>query len=113
MTNDTQRLLEADGGAVLRDAASRFRELPTMPRTVNTVLQQLASPDWSIPAIEATIAADPGLVARMISVSNSALYGASQEIRTLNQALVRLGYRAIRSLVVVAGAPRGGAIAGR
>jgi HD-like signal output (HDOD) protein len=40
----------------------------------------------------------------MISVSNSALYGAAVEIRTLNQALVRLGYRAIRSLVIVAGA---------
>jgi HD-like signal output (HDOD) protein len=88
----------------LQDLAATYRELPTMPATVADVLQQLSSPDWTIGGIEDTIARDPALVARMISVSNSALYGGGQEFRTLNQALVRLGYRAIRSLAVVAAA---------
>ncbi|MBE0566302.1 MAG: HDOD domain-containing protein [Krumholzibacteria bacterium] len=104
MTQQAPILPVTDDGAALRNAAAGFRELPAMPGTVTAVLEQLASPDWTIPGIEATIAADPALVARLISVSNSALYGAAVEIRTLNQALVRLGYRAIRSLVIVAGA---------
>ncbi|MFN2372064.1 MAG: HDOD domain-containing protein [Candidatus Krumholzibacteriia bacterium] len=104
MPQDAPSLPLTDDGAALQAAAAAFRELPVMPRTVTAVLEQLAGPDWTIPAVEATIAGDPALVARMISVSNSALYGAAVEIRTLNQALVRLGYRAIRSLVIVAGA---------
>lgn len=104
MPRNAPHVSATDDGAALRGTAAKFRELPVMPRTVTAVLEQLASPDWTIPAIEATIAGDPALVARMISVSNSALYGASHEIRTLNQSLVRLGFRAIRSLVIVAGA---------
>jgi HD-like signal output (HDOD) protein len=104
MTGDEVTIPVVDEGAVLRNLASRFRELPAMPATVRAVLDQLSGPDWSIAGVEATIAADPALVARMISVSNSAMYGATQEIRSLNQALVRLGFRGIRSLVVVAAA---------
>lgn len=88
----------------MQELAASYRELPVMPRAVADVLDQLASPDWTISGIETTIAADPALVARMIGVSNSALYGGGQEFRTLNQALVRLGFRAIRSLAVVAAA---------
>ena len=104
VTQDTRTFPATDDGDALSSTAAGFRELPAMPRTVTAVLELLASPDWTIPAIEATIAGDPAMVARMISVSNSAFYGASHEIRTLNQSLVRLGYRAIRSLVIVAGA---------
>jgi HD-like signal output (HDOD) protein len=75
-----------------------------MPATVAKVLQQLSCPEWTIEEVQATIARDPALVARMISVSNSALFGGGHEFKTLNQALVRLGFRAIRSLAVVAAA---------
>ncbi|MCP4571721.1 MAG: HDOD domain-containing protein [bacterium] len=88
----------------MQELAASYHELPAMPAAVADVLVQLASPDWTIAGIEATISADPALVARMIGVSNSALYGGGQEFRTLNQALVRLGFRAIRSLAVVAAA---------
>lgn len=88
----------------LQNLAQTYRELPCLPQVVAEVLEQLCSPDWTIAGIEATIARDQALVARMISVSNSALYGGDHEFRSLNQALVRLGFRAIRSLAVVAAA---------
>ena len=90
--------------ASLQDLATTYRELPAMPKAVADTLQQLSGPEWTIDEVEATISGDPALVARMISVSNSALYSGDHEFRTLNQALVRLGFRAIRSLVVVAAA---------
>ena len=90
--------------AALQALAETYRELPAMPKAVADTLRKLAAPEWSIEEVEATISNDPALVARMISVSNSALYGGDHEFRTLNQALVRLGFRAIRSLVVVAAA---------
>lgn len=90
--------------ASLQSLAETYRELPAMPKAVADTLRKLAADEWTIEEVEATISNDPALVARMICVSNSALYGGDHEFKTLHQALVRLGFRAIRSLAVVAAA---------
>lgn len=86
----------------LQKLVGSIKELPAMPEVVAGILKQLADPECSLNEVTAALAKDPALVARLIKVANSSLYGTNREITGLNQALVRLGFRTIRSLVIAA-----------
>ena len=64
----------------------------------------LSDPEISLEDVEAVIAKDQALVARIIKVSNSALYGGLQQVASLRQALARLGAKTSKSLVLAASA---------
>jgi len=76
-------------------------ELPPMPHIVNEILKLLSDPNTSLNDLTEVMANDQALVARIIRVSNSALYGGRNEISILSQAVTRLGLKLIRSLVLV------------
>ena len=86
----------------LQRLVGKIKELPAMPEVVTRILRLLADPECSMSAVTEALSRDPALVARLIKVSNSSLYGTNREISSLNQALVRLGFRTIRSLVIAA-----------
>ncbi len=79
-----------------------IRDLPPMPNVVARILQLLASPDCELKHLIDALSHDPALVARLIKVSNSSLYGGRHEIGGINQAIVRLGMRTTRSVVLAA-----------
>lgn len=79
-----------------------IRDLPPMPQVVSRILKMLADPDCKMTELTTALSHDPALVARLIKVSNSSLYGGGQETGSLNQAIVRLGTRTTRSVVVAA-----------
>ncbi|MEJ2157775.1 MAG: HDOD domain-containing protein, partial [Desulfobacteraceae bacterium] len=80
----------------------RIRDLPPLPTLVSQILQTLSNPDTPLEEIEAIISKDQALVAKLIQVGNSALYGGMQKVATLRQVLTRLGLKTIRNLVVTA-----------
>jgi putative nucleotidyltransferase with HDIG domain len=84
------------------DVVSAVNELPPMPQVVSRVLDLLSDPDSQMSQLVEVLSRDPALVARLIRVSNSALYGRGQETTSLDQAVVRLGGNAVRSLVMAA-----------
>ncbi len=77
-------------------------ELPPMPHVVSKVMDLLSDADSQMSDMVKVLSSDPALVARLIRVSNSALYGRGQETTSLNQAVVRLGGNTVRSLVMAA-----------
>ena len=77
-------------------------ELPPMPHVVSRVLELLSDPDSQMSDMVEVLSRDPALVARLIRVSNSSLYSRGQETTSLGQAVVRLGGRTVRSLVMAA-----------
>lgn len=89
---------EVEPGASKMVAA--VNELPSMPHVVSKVLELLADPNRGMHELVKVLSRDPSLVARLIRVSNSALYGRGQETTTLDQAVVRLGANTVRSLVM-------------
>ncbi len=99
---------EADeaGGDAGTDPVQRMvaaiTELPPMPHIVTRILELLADPDCRITALMEVLSQDPALVARLVKVGNSALYGGGRKAGSLNQAIVRMGLRTTRSLVVAA-----------
>lgn len=91
-----------DGTHAADEVVAAVNELPPMPQVVSRVLEILSDPNSQMSQLVDVLSRDPALVARLIRVSNSALYGRGQETSSLDQAVVRLGANAVRSLVMAA-----------
>jgi HD-like signal output (HDOD) protein len=79
---------------------SEINDIPPMSQVVTRVLQLLSDPERSLKDLAVALAEDQAMVARIIRVSNSALYRSLQETRNLDKALARLGIKAIRSILL-------------
>jgi len=80
----------------------KIKDLPPLPSLVTKALAMLSDPAMDLAEVETVIGQDQALVAKLIKVSNSVLYGRVQKVSTLRQALARLGARIVKSLVLSA-----------
>jgi HD-like signal output (HDOD) protein len=78
-------------------------QVPPYPAVALRLQRIFAKPNYSLGEVADTIAADPALAARVLSLTNSALYRATEEITSLPRAVNRLGTRAVSSLALAAG----------
>ncbi len=77
-------------------------DLPTMPAIAGKVVQAVDNPDSSIDDIRNLIEQDAAIAARILKISNSALYGFPSEIQSLSHAISLLGTMTVRNLVLAA-----------
>ncbi|HSR54359.1 MAG TPA: HDOD domain-containing protein [Acidobacteriota bacterium] len=82
--------------------AKSLRDLPPFPGVAWEVMRMVKSPDTGASDLERVVSRDPALAARVLKISNSALYGVRGTITTLTQAIVILGMKTLQSLVVAA-----------
>lgn len=92
----------ADNPPRIVKMVSRIKDLPPLPTLVSKALQMLADPETPTAEIEKVIGQDQALVAKLIKVGNSALYGGLQKVTTLRQVLTRLGLKTTRNIVLTA-----------
>lgn len=83
--------------------AARLKQLPSLPAVVTRLLDSFANEDIDTAAIARQIALDQGLTARVLRVANSSFYGLQSRVGTINEAVVVLGFRAVRSMVLAVG----------
>ena len=98
----TSQTAGPDKATTAATMVAAVNELPPMPHVVTQVMELLSDPNSQMSDMVAVLARDPALVARLIRVSNSALYGRGEETTSLGQAVVRLGANTVRSLVMAA-----------
>lgn len=84
----------------LEELIANAMELPVLPVTTQKVLSLMADPDVSIEKVKRLITTDPGLVAKLMTVANSAFYGGYRDLQNLSQAILRLGLNSVRSIIV-------------
>lgn len=84
----------------LRELVSEIDELPTLPAVVVELLKMLEDEKTQARQIADLIAHDPSLSAKVLKLVNSSYYGLSKKVSTVSQAVVILGFSAIRSVVV-------------
>ena len=75
-------------------------DLPALPAVVAEVLRVTEDPFSSTTDVSTIIQADPAMTAKVLRVSNSSYYGMKQYVGTLKLALVILGVREIRNIVL-------------
>jgi signal transduction histidine kinase len=76
-------------------------QLPSLPEITLRALDACQK-DESYRAISNIVSADTALVVRILALANSALYGPIAQIKSVDQALLRLGTRRFHTLVLTA-----------
>lgn len=85
-------------------AAERFlanvHDLPPVPRVALRVLNCLEDDTRNVAELARIVSADTALSARLIRVSNSAYYGFPRRLSTVREAVMVLGFRQLRQIVL-------------
>lgn len=80
-----------------RELKGIVKEIPTLPAIYQKLFKMMQDPDVTASAIAEVISMDQALSVKILHLVNSAFYGYSKEIKTINRAVVILGFRAVRS----------------
>lgn len=81
----------------LDDLVSEVAELTTPPAVAMRAVELAGDDRFSSHELSRLISGDPALSAKLLRLANSAYYGYSREIATVRDAVVLLGFRAVRS----------------
>jgi len=84
----------------LSNLIQQTQDLPSFPAAVQRATALANDPKASAADLAKLIEVDPVLTARILRVTNSAFYGLSRQISTAKEAVVVLGFSAVRSLAV-------------
>ncbi|UCD34514.1 MAG: HDOD domain-containing protein [Nitrospiraceae bacterium] len=82
------------------DLIAKAGDLNVLPFVAKKLLEAVSDHNVTIETLCSIIEKDQTIAARVLKISNSALYGLRQEVTSLNQAVMVLGLRTIRSLVL-------------
>lgn len=82
---------------------AHLRQLPPLSPVVVELLASFADEDVDSGRIAEQIGRDQALTARLLRVANSSFYGLQNKVGTISDALVVLGFRAVRSMVLAIG----------
>ena len=86
--------------AQIQELISNASELVSLPEISLRVNELASDPNSTADDMAKVISQDPALVARMLRIANSAYYGLSTEVETINRAIAILGTNKIRDLVL-------------
>ena len=79
---------------------SKIGDLPAVPEVVAEVIVLTDNPDSELSDVAIAIEKDPALAAKVLKVANSPYYGMRQVVGSLRLALVVLGIREVRNVVL-------------
>jgi len=75
-------------------------KLYTLPQTLVEILKITGSEVANAGDLTRIILRDPTLTTRLLKLANSAIYGQTRRVGTVNQAILLLGFRAVKSLAL-------------
>lgn len=88
---------------VIDNFFDQINHLPMLPKVVQEVTEQLNNEDVDLKALAASINHDQVLAARVLRMSNSAYFGCSRSIKTVEDAVGLIGLENVATLVVASG----------
>jgi putative nucleotidyltransferase with HDIG domain len=78
----------------------RIKNLPTIPVIAQEILGVVDNELTSVDKLERIIENDPAISAKILSVANSAFFGVSTPARTLNNAILRIGFDNVKNIAL-------------
>ena len=85
------------------DIFAHTQNLPTVPEVVLELIESFNDPNTDTKKVGQHIAMDQVLVARVLRMANSARFGLSRQIASVDDSIMVLGFNAVRTLVVAGG----------
>lgn len=96
---------DGDREQVRAEILDSLDDLPAFPPVAARVLQLMNDPDASAADLARAISRDQSLTAKILRAGNSSFYGFAQQVTSLPQAVVVLGLRMVRDLVLLDSLP--------
>lgn len=84
----------------LDDLGDRIQDIFPMPMVLDKILQAVNDPNLSVAAIENIFKYEPSLTLKILTLANSAYFGAPEKITNIRSAMTLLGLNLIKSLVI-------------
>ena len=83
----------------MADLASYLQsvKLPVMPEVAHALIRTLTDPNADVPMVVGVISKDPSLTATLLRMANSAMFGLSRSVQTLDAAVSVVGMTQIRA----------------
>jgi putative nucleotidyltransferase with HDIG domain len=101
-----EQLMQSEAGIQkspnLNDLVSKIQDLPPLPDVVAKAMEITMDPDSSVRDLQALIAKDQALSAKILRIVNSAAYGLRREVSTVSHAIAVLGMDAVSSVIMAA-----------
>ncbi len=78
----------------------QIRDLPTLPLVMQRLSAAVRDPNSDAKSVARLIEDDPAIMARILKVVNSALYGGDIKVQSIQHAVTRLGMRAVNNIAL-------------
>ncbi|MFN8109640.1 MAG: HDOD domain-containing protein [Thermoleophilia bacterium] len=82
------------------DVINSIGELPPMPASISEVINACDDQDMTVGQLSQVVLRDQSLTANILKLANSAFYGHARRVTTVTEAVVLLGFSAIKSLAI-------------
>ncbi|GAX59211.1 signal transduction protein [Candidatus Scalindua japonica] len=96
----TYKLQELLRKKILRKTVAGIKNLPSLPRLYNMIVEEMQSPDVSLKKVGYLISQDISMSAKILQLVNSAFFALPQKITDPQQASVYIGLETLKSLVL-------------
>jgi len=85
-----------------REIVAWVGDLPPMPQVASRAIGMVEDPDTTATELTDLLSTDAALAARVLKIANSAMFSRQREITTLNQAIMIIGFKALKGIIVAA-----------
>lgn len=85
-----------------REIVAWVGDLPPMPHVASRAIAMVENPDTTAAELTELLSSDTALAARVLKIANSAMFSRQREITTLNQAIMIIGFKALKGIIVAA-----------
>lgn len=86
----------------LQDVINAVGDLPPMPAVAMKVMQLIQDPSTTADQLARAISLDPAVAARVLKIANSSYYCLTRQVKTVEHAIMVLGEKTLKSLVLAA-----------
>lgn len=77
-------------------------DLPPLPHVASKAIVLVEDPDTTAGQLTELLGKDTALAARVLKIANSAMFSFQREITTLSQAIMIIGFKALKGIIVAA-----------
>lgn len=85
-----------------RDIAAKVGDLPPMPHVAARAMTLIENPEATAGELSDLLLNDTALAARVLKIANSAMFSRQRTITTLNQAVMTIGFKALKGIIIAA-----------
>jgi HD-like signal output (HDOD) protein len=85
-----------------REIVAWVGDLPPMPHVASRAISMVENPETTAQELNDLLMTDTALAARVLKIANSAMFSRQREITTLTQAIMIIGFKALKGIIVAA-----------